>query len=236
MFQQPKGNDIPDDPADPAVGLPDPNPGATPVMMPQAPGHEEDDALGTGTATGALSPVPSSSVAPSGMFARQGNVTTDDVTADDPGTDDRPADVGEPVPAAPQPIDVSEPAEFTVVAPLSITELEPTLAPGMVGSGHVVLPLVGPTGAGLKADANSDICFLDEVLYWVAFQRPPFFWPDLDGDDFRELGMSGYEVDCAVYRLSEEECQRIGIPQDPRMSFDWAFTVKPHDTLEAITA
>ena len=82
----------------------------------------------------------------------------------------------------------------------------------------------------------SEICFLDEVLYWVAFQRPPFSWVDLDGDDFRDYGMSGYEVDCADYKLSEDECKRTGLPQDPRMSFDWAFGVKPHDTLETITA
>lgn len=82
----------------------------------------------------------------------------------------------------------------------------------------------------------SEICFLDEVLYWVAFQRLPFAWTDLDGDDFRDYGMSGYEVDCADYKLSEDECKRTGLPQDPRMSFDWAFGVKPHDTLETITA
>src|ERR1019366_544439 len=39
-FQQPNGNDTPGDPATPAVGLPDPSPGVTPVMMPPAPGQE----------------------------------------------------------------------------------------------------------------------------------------------------------------------------------------------------
>jgi hypothetical protein len=157
VFQQPNGNDIADDPAVPAMGLPDPNAGGTPVMMPPAPGHKKDDALGTGTAIGALSPVPSSPVAPSGMFALPRDVTTDDVTAEDPGTEDRPADVGDPVPAAPQPVDVIEPAEFPVVAPLSITELELTLAPEIVGSGQVVLPSVGPTGAGLNPPTKSSV-------------------------------------------------------------------------------
>jgi hypothetical protein len=87
----------------------------------------------------------------------------------------------------------------------------------------------------MEADL-SEICFLDEVLYWVAFQRAPFAWTDVDGDDFRDLGMAGYDVDCALHRLSEDECKRIGLPQDPRMSFDWAFAVKPHDTFETITA
>jgi hypothetical protein len=157
MFQQPNGNDIPDDPAGPTVGLPDPNPAVTQVIMPPAPGHEEDDAPGTGTVIGGLSPVTSGWVAPSGMSAPPRDVTTDDVTADDPGTDDRPADSGEPVPAAPQLVDVIEPAEFPVVALLSITELERTLAPEIVGSGQVVLPSVGPTGAGLNPPTKSSV-------------------------------------------------------------------------------
>jgi hypothetical protein len=139
------------------VRLPDPNPGVTPVIMPPGPGQEEDDALGTGTAIGALRPVSSRAVAPSGMFAPARDVTTDDVTADDPGTDDRPADAGEPATAAPQPVDVVGAAEFPVVAPLSITEFELTLAPEIVGSGQVALPSVGPTGAGLNPPTKSSV-------------------------------------------------------------------------------
>ena len=41
----------------------------------------------------------------------------------------------------------------------------------------------------------SDICFLYEVLYWVAFQRLPYAWLDREGDDFRSWGMNEYEVD-----------------------------------------
>jgi hypothetical protein len=131
----------------------------------------EGDPMGVGMTTSGLTdklpgagipivpprPVVLSAVAPSGMFAPPRDVTTDDVTAYDPGTDDRPADVGEPVGPAPQPVEVIGPAEFPVVAPLSITELEPTLAPEIVGSGHVVLPSVGPTGAGLNPPTKSSV-------------------------------------------------------------------------------
>jgi hypothetical protein len=77
----------------------------------------------------------------------------------------------------------------------------------------------------------SDICFLDEVLYWVAFQRLPFFWTDFDG-----VAMPDYEVEFALNRLAEDECERAGLPHDPRISFDWALRVKCDDSLETIIA
>jgi hypothetical protein len=80
----------------------------------------------------------------------------------------------------------------------------------------------------------SDVCFLDEVLYWVAFQRLPYGWGDHEGDDFRSWAMPGYEVDCSTCRIADDECERVGLPQDPRNSFDWAFGVKLDDDLDTI--
>jgi hypothetical protein len=40
----------------------------------------------------------------------------------------------------------------------------------------------------------SEICFLEEVLYWVAFQRLPVSWLDDDGGDVRTWAMPGYEI------------------------------------------
>jgi hypothetical protein len=82
----------------------------------------------------------------------------------------------------------------------------------------------------------SGICFLDEILYWVAFQRLPIFWSDLEGSDCREGGMAGYEVDCAQYTLEEDECAMVGLSPDPRRSFDWSSDVKLDDDLQTIIA
>jgi hypothetical protein len=68
VFQQPNGNDMMVLPPGPAIGLPDPNPGVIPVMMPPAPGQKDNEALGTGTPIGPLSPVPPSWLSPSGML------------------------------------------------------------------------------------------------------------------------------------------------------------------------
>jgi hypothetical protein len=78
----------------------------------------------------------------------------------------------------------------------------------------------------------SDMCFLVEALYWVAFQRLPAFWTDRDS--FLSLEASDYEAESALRRLAEDECERAGLPHDPRMSFEWAFEVKSDDTLETI--
>ncbi len=78
----------------------------------------------------------------------------------------------------------------------------------------------------------SDMCFLVEALYWVAFQQLPEFW--IDRDSFLSLGASDYEAEAALRRLAAEECERAGLPHDPRMSFEWAFDVASDDTLETI--
>jgi hypothetical protein len=76
-----------------------------------------------------------------------------------------------------------------------------------------------------------EICFLQEVLYWVAFGRLP---TDQDRDGFIE----GYKADVpnANGELTEEECKRAGLPKDPRLKYHWAWDVMLSDDLEAIAA
>ena len=54
-----------------------------------------------------------------------------------------------------------------------------------------------------------EICFLREVLYWVAFGRLPTV------DDTRNDLIEGYKtnVPSANGELSEEECSRVGLPK-----------------------
>lgn len=85
----------------------------------------------------------------------------------------------------------------------------------------------------MQADP-SEICFLDEVLYWAAFQRLPQPFPNIDGNDFRSSSMPGYEVNCAYGGFADDECDRVGLPHDPRNSFDWAYFVTLDDDLETI--
>src|SRR5215471_13270225 len=82
----------------------------------------------------------------------------------------------------------------------------------------------------------SERCFLEEVLYWVAFQRLPVCWFDFDGIDARSYEMPGYEVDVAFHPLTLNECERSGLPEDPRISFHWSSDVKLDDDLETIMA
>jgi hypothetical protein len=56
----------------------------------------------------------------------------------------------------------------------------------------------------MQADP-SEICFLDEVLYWAAFQRLPQPFPNIDGNDFRSSSMPGYEVNCAYGGFADDE-------------------------------
>jgi hypothetical protein len=168
MFQQPNGSDTPGDAAAPAVGLPDPNPGVIPVRMPPAPGHAVVEGLGTGTPIGPLSPALLRSVAPSGMLPPPRDVAAVDVTAADPGTDDKPDNTGNPVPAEPQPLDIAGLVEFAVTPPplnmllglagLGLAGLGLAGAvPVVVMPGQVIVLSIGPSGAGLSPPAKSSV-------------------------------------------------------------------------------
>jgi hypothetical protein len=84
----------------------------------------------------------------------------------------------------------------------------------------------------------SQICFLDEVLYWVTFQRLPLHFVDLDGNDVRSVVMPGYRVDfdSTDHTLEDGECERVGLPRDPRNSFTWASRITLLDDLERLAA
>jgi hypothetical protein len=62
-----------------------------------------------------------------------------------------------------------------------------------------------------------DQCFLQEALFWVAFQRLPAAVYTLEGQDFRtSTEVGGYEIDFVDHTLSNAETDRLGIPIDPR--------------------
>ena len=61
-------------------------------------------------------------------------------------------------------------------------------------------------------------CFLQEVLYWVAFQRLPIAI-DLDGKEFRETEDVGdYDIQMPDRYLQADECARADIPPDPQLA------------------
>jgi hypothetical protein len=61
-------------------------------------------------------------------------------------------------------------------------------------------------------------CFLQEVLYWVAFQRLPIAI-DSDGKEFRETEDVGdYDIQMPDRYLQADECARANIPPDPRVA------------------
>ncbi|HWX32812.1 MAG TPA: hypothetical protein VNZ53_35950 [Steroidobacteraceae bacterium] len=61
-------------------------------------------------------------------------------------------------------------------------------------------------------------CFLQEVLYWVAFQRLPIAI-DSDGKEFRETEDVGdYDIQMPDRYLQADECARANIPPDPRLA------------------
>jgi hypothetical protein len=69
----------------------------------------------------------------------------------------------------------------------------------------------------LQAVELPNRCFLQEVLFWVAFQRLPIAQYTRDGKDLRETTEIGeYAVDYVDNYLSDEEARRVGIPIDPR--------------------
>jgi hypothetical protein len=64
-----------------------------------------------------------------------------------------------------------------------------------------------------------EICFLQEVLYWVAFRRLPVALYDLDGNEIRNgTDIGGYAVELGDIGdwLEDEECASANIPPDPR--------------------
>jgi hypothetical protein len=77
----------------------------------------------------------------------------------------------------------------------------------------------------------AEICFLQEVLYWVAFGRMPF---EASRDDLIE----GYRTNVPHENgeLTEEECERACLPRDPRLNYDWAWDVMLNDQIEQIVA
>jgi hypothetical protein len=83
----------------------------------------------------------------------------------------------------------------------------------------------------LQPVALDPICFLQEVLYWVAFGRLPIIDPS------RNFAIEGYETDLpqANGELMDEECDRVDLPRDPRGYYDWAFGVMLSDQIEEIT-
>jgi hypothetical protein len=65
----------------------------------------------------------------------------------------------------------------------------------------------------------SEICFLKEVLFWVAFRRLPVAIYDLDGTEKRNgMDIGGYAVELGDIPdwLDDEECVIANIPSDPR--------------------
>jgi hypothetical protein len=65
----------------------------------------------------------------------------------------------------------------------------------------------------------SEICFLQEVLFWVAFRRLPVAINGIEGTEIRnESREIDYAVDIPdiVHWLYDEECASANIPPDPR--------------------
>jgi len=79
----------------------------------------------------------------------------------------------------------------------------------------------------------ADICFLQGVLYWVAFGRLPID-VDFNIDDLLEY----YEtrVPDRNGELTEDECERAGLPRDPRLNYGWAGDVMLSDQIDDIVA
>jgi hypothetical protein len=77
-----------------------------------------------------------------------------------------------------------------------------------------------------------EICFLQEALYWVAFGRLP-----IEINNRGDL-IEGYKTNVPNDNgeLTEEECDRAGLPHDPRLKYDWANDVMLTDKIEEIVA
>ena len=63
-------------------------------------------------------------------------------------------------------------------------------------------------------------CFLQEVLYWVAFQRLPIADRNSDGNELRETAdiVEEYDIQMPNRFLQDDECARANIPSDPRLA------------------
>lgn len=71
-------------------------------------------------------------------------------------------------------------------------------------------------------------CFLQEVLYWVAFQRLPIAAYTLDGKEIRETDEAGgYDIEIGDPHLTPDETTRAGIPSDP----NWVAILEDKPTL-----
>jgi hypothetical protein len=55
-------------------------------------------------------------------------------------------------------------------------------------------------------------CYLEEVLYWVAFQRLPVAGYNYDGQEIRQSDEMGYAPGIVETELADEETKRAGIP------------------------
>jgi hypothetical protein len=77
-----------------------------------------------------------------------------------------------------------------------------------------------------------EVCYLQEVLYWVAFGRLP------TADDARYDLIEGYKTNVPLTNgeLTEEECESAGLPLDPRLNYSWAWDVMLSDQIEEIVA
>jgi hypothetical protein len=78
--------------------------------------------------------------------------------------------------------------------------------------------------------------FLEEVLNWLTFQRLPVSFADSNGYEVHSVVMPGYRTDLADHRLTDDECKRVGLPRDPRNSFQWASCITLLDDLETLAA
>jgi len=119
--------------------------------------HVEADAAGTGTTDGGLRPVGVTSVAPSGMAPPPRDVTIVDVTAADPGVDDKPPGALTPGAGGTHPGDCTGLTAAPEVPMISIAELRMSAdVPGKANGRHTVLaPMGSPCafgspGAGLR--------------------------------------------------------------------------------------
>lgn len=79
----------------------------------------------------------------------------------------------------------------------------------------------------------SEICFLQEVLWWVAIRRLPIEIL-AGGEDMRLPFNDSYEADMHFGWLGDEECKKLGLPTDPRGRYDWSNGVLLSDAEEEI--
>jgi hypothetical protein len=77
----------------------------------------------------------------------------------------------------------------------------------------------------LRPVALPEICFLPQILYWVAFGRLPDSMGFWDAHDDRGMVIEGF---CAFNdTLDDDECKRADppLPPDPRSKYDWTYGI-----------